>query len=55
MVFKCSECNGEIKVIDGKLICEKCNRTKVLKNSDKINVKEIDMNDHTKDMEILYS
>lgn len=58
MIFKCSECGGEIKIVDNQLVCTKCKRTKNINISKQPNnvVKEIDMNDNTKNYNsILFS
>ena len=52
MNLKCSECGGKIIRIGKLLRCEDCKREKVFKNENS-NVQEIDMNDNTKDLDIL--
>jgi exosome complex RNA-binding protein Csl4 len=50
--LRCSECGGELVKIGRLLKCTKCGREKYYKK-EKSNIKEVDMNDKTKDMDIL--
>lgn len=51
-ILKCSECGGEVEVI-GKLIrCRKCKREKSF-NNETATVREVDMNDETKNLDVL--
>ena len=55
-VLKCSECNGEVRHdhVNNKLICNDCGRFVVYKKEEHSeNVQTIDLNDKTKDLDIL--
>jgi hypothetical protein len=49
----CSECKGEIIKVGNILKCSKCGREKTFKPQDKNIVNELDLNDKTKDLDIL--
>lgn len=51
--LKCSECGGELQVIGKLLKCSKCGREKSYKGEEKSHINEVDMNDQTKDMDVL--
>lgn len=54
MEFKCSECKGEVVKRGRNMICKSCGRTVKLSYG-KIKIqKEVDMNDQTKDKEVLF-
>lgn len=53
MMFRCSECNGEVIKKDGKLVCIKCGRT-VEMNKSTEETKTIDLNDNTKNLNVLF-
>lgn len=51
--LKCSECGGELRVIGKLLECTKCGRQKDYRQEDKTHISEVDMNERTKDMDVL--
>jgi len=50
--FTCSECGGELQQIGKLLRCTKCKREKTMKSKEQT-FTEVDMNDETKDMDVL--
>lgn len=53
MHLKCSECGGELRKIGKLLKCTQCNREKDYRQEEKSHINEVDMNDTTKDMNVL--
>ena len=51
--LKCSECGGELRVIGKLLKCTNCNREKDYRKEEQSHISEVDMNDKTKDMDVL--
>lgn len=51
--LKCSECGGELQIIGKLLKCSQCGRTKDYRQEEKTHINEVDMNDVTKDMDVL--
>ena len=49
----CSICGGEVIEENGNLKCTKCGRGKNAGSKDRQNVHEIDMNDDTKDLDVI--
>lgn len=50
--FTCSECGGELQRIGKLLRCTKCKREKTMQSKEQ-RFNEVDMNDETKDMDVL--
>jgi DNA-directed RNA polymerase subunit M/transcription elongation factor TFIIS len=51
-ILKCSECGGELIKIGKLLRCQNCKREKSF-NNETSTVKEVDMNDDTKNLDVL--
>jgi DNA-directed RNA polymerase subunit M/transcription elongation factor TFIIS len=51
--LRCSECGGDLRVIGKLLKCIKCGREKNYREEKKSHIHEVDMNDETKDMDII--
>lgn len=51
-ILKCSECGGQVDRIGNILRCRECKREKTFKPKD-TSVHEVDMNDKTKDMDVI--
>ncbi len=54
MQMKCSECGGDVTQVGNNLVCTKCQRSKSVPQERKPEtVQEIDLNDDTKDLDVL--
>lgn len=51
--LKCSECGGNLRVIGKLLKCDNCGREKDYRQEDKTHISEVDMNDDTKNMDVI--
>ncbi|MDX1702355.1 MAG: hypothetical protein R3250_17135 [Melioribacteraceae bacterium] len=49
----CSVCSGELVEKDNVLKCTSCGRTKNIRPQDRQAVHEVDMNDDTKDLDVI--
>ena len=49
----CSVCGSSLQQDGDTLKCLGCGRTKIIRPQDKQNVHEVDMNDDTKDLDVL--